>query len=97
MLCRMVEAVTSGNVRVDGVVRYRTDRFGSRVAILPATCRRGHSLGLAHYRARESNGIIRVRCDTCAAAGLPNPHWTLRSIGPIANVAELDDQPYQVP
>lgn len=90
----MDKAVSSNDVPVDGVVHYRTDRFGARVAILPATCRQGHALRVTYYRAREADGVLRVRCDACAAAGVSDPYWTLRSTPPVANLAELDNGPY---
>jgi hypothetical protein len=80
---------------LDGVVHYRVDGQGTRVAVLPATCRHGHDLTAVGYRARESVGILRVRCDACATVGVPDSCWTLRSTGPVANVAELDDGPYR--
>jgi hypothetical protein len=80
---------------VHGSVRYRTDGYGARVAVFPATCLRGlHQLGVSGYRAREGEGLLRVRCDACAAAGSPNSTWRLRASGPVANLAELDDGPY---
>ena len=94
-LAAMPTRLTSDDPSLDGVVHYREDRFGARVAVLPATCRLGHALAVARYRARESNGVLRVRCDRCAAEGVANPYWTLRSTGPIANRAELDDEPYR--
>jgi hypothetical protein len=80
---------------VDGSVAYRSDAHGARVALLPATCRRGHDLAAVGYRARESGGVLRMRCAACASAGVPDPYWTLRSTEPVANLAELDDGPYQ--
>ena len=76
-------------------MRYRTDGYGARVAVFPSTCRRGlHQLGLTGYRAREGDGLLRLRCDACAAAGATDGAWCLRTSGPVANVAELDDGPY---
>jgi hypothetical protein len=89
--------LTSNDPPLDGVVHYRVDGFGARIAVLPATCRHGHSLAIVRYRARESDGVLRVRCDRCAAEGVHDPYWTLRSTGPIANRAELDDTPYRTP
>jgi hypothetical protein len=85
-----------GTDAVDGVVHYRPDGYGALVAVLPATCRRGHDLATVGYRARESDGVLRVRCDACATAGVPDPCWTLRSSGPVANRAELDNGPYRM-
>jgi hypothetical protein len=90
----MAGAVSSEDPSADGVVHYRTDGLGSRVAVLPATCRHGHDLASSGYRARESNGLLRVRCSACASGGVANPFWTLQSQGAIANLAELDDEPY---
>jgi hypothetical protein len=90
----MADGLTRDVPALDGAVCYRTDRFG-RVAVLPATCRHGHALAVSGYRAREANGILRVRCDRCAPAGTADPYWTLASTGPIANRAELDDEPYR--
>jgi hypothetical protein len=91
----MAEGLTSNVPALDGAVYYRTDRYG-RVAVLPATCRHGHALTAGGYRAREANGVLRVRCNACASAGTANPHWTLSSTGPIANRAELDNEPYRM-
>jgi hypothetical protein len=90
----MAEGLTRDAPAFDGTVCYRTDRFG-RVAVLPATCRHGHAMAVSGYRAREANGVLRVRCDRCASSGTANPYWTLSSTGPVANRAELDDEPYQ--
>jgi hypothetical protein len=79
----------------DGAACYRVDDAGTRVLLVPATCRHGHDLHTAGYRVREANGLLRVRCSACASAGIPNPFWTLRTGGQIANVAELDDTPYR--
>ncbi|WP_267903855.1 hypothetical protein [Amycolatopsis acidiphila] len=38
--------------------------------------------------------MLQVRCDACAAEGEPNHSWFLRSSGPVANIAEMDDAPY---
>jgi hypothetical protein len=91
----MSGGVNSNDPALDGVACYRADRYGSRVVVVPATCRQGHDLAAGGYRARESNGVLRVRCDVCAAAGTANPYWTLSSAGAIANRAELDNQPYR--
>jgi hypothetical protein len=45
------------------------------------------------YRVREAEGVLRVRCDACAAAGTPESSWIFRSTGPIATIAEIDDSP----
>jgi hypothetical protein len=91
----MPEVAGSSVEPLAGVVRYRVDGQGTRVAVLPATCRYGHDLTVVGYRARESVGILRMRCDACAAGGVSDSYWTLRSTGPVANVAELDDAPYR--
>lgn len=76
-------------------MHYRTDGYGARVAVFPATCRRGvHRLGPTGYRAREGDGLLRLRCDACAAAGVTDGTWCLRTSGQVANLAELDDGPY---
>lgn len=79
---------------IDGAAYYRLDGLGARVLVLAATCRHGHDLAAVRYRAREANGVVRVRCAACAAAGAADPFWTLSTTGPVANVAELDDTPY---
>jgi hypothetical protein len=79
----------------DGTACYRVDGAGTRVLLVPATCRHGHDLHAVGYRVREANGLLRVRCLACASAGTPDPFWTLRTAGQIANVAELDDKPYR--
>jgi hypothetical protein len=77
----------------------RTDPTGQTVkdklSLQAGDLRHGHALAVGGYRAREANGVLRVRCDVCASAGTANPYWTLSSTGPIANHAELDDQPYR--
>lgn len=80
---------------VDGVVVYRNDAYGTRVAVLPATCRHGHDLTAVGYRARDSGGLLLLRCQECAATGVINAYWRLASTPPVANVAELDDGPYR--
>lgn len=79
---------------VDAAMHYRQDAYGSRVALLPATCRHGHDLAAVGYRARESGGLLRLLCSACASDGVPDPSWTLATTGPVANVAELDNGPY---
>jgi hypothetical protein len=82
-------------VRSDGDALYRTDGAGTRTVVVPATCRRGvHRLGAVGYRLTGANGLLRVRCDACATVGEPEHSWILRSSGPLANIAELDDAPY---
>jgi hypothetical protein len=87
--------MSGSGVQVDGVVRYRSDNYGARIAVLPATCRRGiHRLAVTGYRATEGNGLLRVRCDACSAETTTDAAWLLSSSGPLANSAELDDAPY---
>lgn len=90
----MTGAVSSDNDVFDAVVVYRTDPYGARIA-KPATCRYGHPLTGSGSRIREAEGVRRVRCGVCAAAGVLNAYWTLRSTPPVANLAELDDGPYR--
>jgi hypothetical protein len=78
---------------LDGDALYRIDDGGTRVVVLPARCRRGHLLSEG-YRVRDSRGVLVMRCSACAAAGEVNPCWRLRSVAPVANVAELDDAAY---
>lgn len=78
---------------LDGVARYRVDDGGYRVVVLPAWCRRGHSLAVG-CRVRDSGGVLVIGCSACAAAGEVGPSWRLRSVPPLANVAELDDAAY---
>lgn len=40
--------------QVDGVAHYRVDGLDVRVLVSPATCRRGHDIVAARYRAREA-------------------------------------------
>ncbi|MEV4317146.1 hypothetical protein [Actinocrispum sp. NPDC049592] len=82
-----------------GDLLYRTDRHGTRVGILPATCLRGeHSLHAVGYRAIETgDGHLRVVCQACVSQTPPYPdnYWTLRLTEPTPARAELDDAPYQ--
>jgi hypothetical protein len=79
-----------------GAVHYRADGYGGRLAILPATCRRGlHQLGAVGYRATEGGGVMRIRCDACASNTTTDAAWILRTSGPVANRAEVDDTPYR--
>lgn len=92
----LIMAGETGQNQVHGRVRYRTDGYGGRIAVFPATCRRGlHQLAVSGYRAREGDGLLRLRCDACAAAGHPDGTWQLLATGPVANLAELDDGPYR--
>lgn len=87
---------TESDTPYDGLVFYRLDGYGGRLAILPATCRRGlHQLGTTGYRATEGGGLLRVRCNPCASQTATNAAWILRTSGPVANRAELDDTPYR--
>lgn len=87
--------MTSGDPIFDGEAQYRTDQFGARIVVLPAVCRHRHNLGAAGYRAQEAGGVLRVRCALCTSLGAPDPAWTLRTTGPAADRAELDNTPYQ--
>lgn len=80
---------------VDAEAHYRTDGTGRRAVVVPATCRSGrHALRLRGCRLTEGGGVLQVRCDACAAEGEPKHSWFLRSSGPVANIAEMDDTPY---
>lgn len=78
---------------LDGVAQYRVGMGGCRIVVLPARCRRGHLLA-AGYRVRDSAGMLVIRCSACAAAGDTDSSWRLRSVPPIANIAQLDDAAY---
>jgi hypothetical protein len=81
---------------IDSVLRYRQAGYGSRIAVLPATCRRGlHDMSTVGYRATESNGRLRVRCDACARTTTERAAWVLSTTGELVNLAELDDTPYR--
>lgn len=87
---------TESDTPHDAPVYYRADGYGGRLAILPATCRRLlHQLGATGYRATEGGGVVRVRCDACASETATDAAWILRTSGPVANRAELDDTPYR--
>jgi hypothetical protein len=90
----MTDGMTSDDPAFDGTAHYRTDRFGARIVVLPATCRHGHNLAACGYRAREGNGVLRVRCNLCAGTGQPDAYWTLRTTGEVTNRAEMDNAPY---
>lgn len=82
-------------VRCDGDARYRVDGAGTRVVVVPATCRRRlHRLAAVGYRVTQADGVLRVQCNCCNTAGDAEHSWIFRSPGPLANVAELDDAPY---
>ena len=82
--------------RPDGALICRVDGTGQRVAVLPATCKRGrHTLDLAHCRATVYQGEIHIGCPTCAADPGVDHHWRLTTTGPSPERAELDDQPYR--
>jgi hypothetical protein len=82
-------------VQFDGDARYRTDGVGTRSVVVPATCRQAvHRLGTVGYRLTGTGEVLRVRCNACAAAGEPKHSWILHGAGPLANIAELDDEPY---
>lgn len=86
---------TESDTPCDGTVCYRAIGYGGRSVVLPATCRRRlHQLGVTGYRATEGGGMVRVRCDACASHSANASAWVLRTHGPVANHAELDDSPY---
>jgi hypothetical protein len=86
---------TESDAPCDGTLIYRADGYGGVLAVLPATCRRGvHQLGVSGYRATEGGGVVRVRCEACATQTATGSTWVLRTTGPVANRAELDDGPY---
>lgn len=79
----------------DGALRYRSDGLGGRVAVLPATCRRGlHPLATNGYRALMHSEELELRCTACATAGEPGGTWHLTSRGQLPERAELDDELY---
>ncbi|MFI6100809.1 hypothetical protein ACIA8G_35115 [Lentzea sp. NPDC051213] len=81
--------------RPDGVVRYRTDRDGTRVGVLPARCKRQlHSLHEAGYKAVAEGGELRVTCTACWDEPNPDHSWHLTLTKPTPARAELDDAPY---
>ena len=85
-----------GTGQPDGTVRYRTDYGGERIAVLPATCKRGrHSLAATGYRAVMREGELHISCTACAAEPDSDHSWRLIAIGPSAERAELDDEPYR--
>lgn len=87
---------TESDTQHDALVVYRADGYGGRLAVLPATCRRLlHQLGATGYRATEGDALLRVRCNPCASQTTTDAAWILRTSGPIANRAELDDTPYR--
>ncbi|WP_139191090.1 hypothetical protein [Actinokineospora iranica] len=52
----------------DGTLRYRTDRMGTTIAVLPATCKSGqHPLVPGIGRMIAAEGEVRVHCPACAA------------------------------
>lgn len=79
----------------DGTLRYRSDGLGGRIAVLPATCRRGlHALATTGYRALMHSEELELRCTACGTAGDPAGTWHLTSRGQLSERAELDDAPY---
>lgn len=85
-------------VRFDGDAVYRYLGTGTRAVLVPTVCRRHeHRLGESGYRITEGEGVLRVRCESCASAGQNDHSWVLRSAGPVASVAELDDDAYDLP
>jgi hypothetical protein len=86
----------------DGVLHYRHDSVtGQRIAVLPATCRRGvDSLARVGYRAQHvpsSHGraaYLRLTCKGCEADRTPEYCWTLATTDPAPARAEFDNTPY---
>lgn len=79
----------------DGSLRYRSDGLGGRVAVLPATCRRGlHSLATTGFRALAHSEELELLCVACIAGGEPAGKWNLTCRGQLPERAELDDAPY---
>ncbi len=86
---------TESDTPCDGTLFYRADGYGGVLAVLPATCRRRlHQVGVTGYRATEGSGVVRIRCNACAAQTTAGSTWVLRTTGTVANRAELDDVPY---
>lgn len=81
-------------VRADGLVRYRIDRDGARIGVLPATCKRGLHTLVENYTASAESGTLRVTCETCANAPHPDHSWRLELSGEPPERAELDDTAY---
>jgi hypothetical protein len=85
--------------RPDGDLIYRTDQHGTRIGVLPATCRSGeHSLHRVGYRAHDTNaGHLQISCNACHNRTPPRAdhYWSLRLTEPTPERAELDDEPYQ--
>lgn len=81
--------------RPDGMVRYRTDRDGARIGVLPARCKRQrHWLHETGYRAVAEAGELCVTCTACWNEPNPDHSWRLTLTGPTPVRAELDDEPY---
>lgn len=86
------------NSRADGDVRYRVTEHGSRVGILPATCkRRLHSLAVTGYShvVSDEEQLLRLTCPACLAEPHPDHTWRLRMMPPPPDAAELDDDAYR--
>jgi hypothetical protein len=80
----------------DGTARYRIDSTGTRVVIVPATCKQGlHSLTATGYRAISGSDELRLICVACAAVDAETHHWRLTMTGSTPDRAELDDEPYR--
>ena len=85
------------NSRVDGDVQYRVTEHGTRVGILPATCKRGlHSLAETGYSHTDSDkeNLLHITCPMCLAEPHPDHTWRLRTTPPAPAAAELDDSAY---
>ncbi|MFE6617081.1 hypothetical protein [Amycolatopsis sp. NPDC057786] len=79
----------------DGALRYRVDRTGTTIAVLPATCKGGRHLVIPGVsRAIAVEDEVRIDCPACAAVPGADPSWRLTSSRPSPDRAELDDGPY---
>ncbi len=79
----------------DGALRYRVDQTGTRIAVLPATCKGGrHIVVPGVSRAISAGGEVRVDCPACAATPGVDASWRLTSSHASPDRAELDDHPY---
>ncbi|AHH98623.1 hypothetical protein [Kutzneria albida] len=80
----------------DGELRCRTDSTGLRIALLPATCKRGvHVLTLAEGWMVAQDGEIHIVCTGCASVPGADGHWRLTVTGPNPVRAELDHELYR--
>jgi hypothetical protein len=78
----------------DAPLRYRIDRTGTTVAILPATCRSGlHALTSHQTRVVMQEGEVRISCPACAANGSESC-WRLSTSKPAPERAEMSEEFY---